>query len=119
MMNEEKYIKNKMGNRNPFTVPEGYFEQLNNRIMSRLPENVTPKPTLIKRLRPLFYAAACIGVAVFSVTVYFNHAETNSEQAMAELQQQETIYSDVYIDDATDYAMIGNEDIYYSLLADM
>lgn len=119
MMNEEMYIKNRMGNRNPFTIPEGYFEQLNDRIMSRLPEKVAPKPTLIKRLRPLFYAAACIGVAVFSVTVYFNHAETNSEQNMAELQQQDAAYSDGYIDDATDYAMIGNEDIYYSLLADM
>ena len=119
MMNEEAYIKNRTGKRNPFTVPEGYFDQLNGKIMSRLPEKATPRMTLVKRLRPLLYAAACICIAIFSMTVYFNHAETNNEQVMAELQQQDAIYSDGYIEDATDYAMIGNEDIYYSLLADM
>lgn len=116
-MNEEEYIKNRMGKRNPFTVPEGYFEQLNDRIMSRLPEKEEPKTALLKRLRPLLYAAACICVAIFSIAIYFNHAEVNNEQT-AELQY-EAIYSDGYIDDATDYAMLDNEDIYYSLLADM
>lgn len=119
MMNEEAYIKNRTGKRNPFTVPEGYFDQLSGRIMSRLPEKAVPQTTVIKRLRPLLYAAACICIAIFCVTVYFNHAGTNNEQTMAELQQQDAIYSDGYIDDAADYAMIDNEDIYYNLLADM
>ena len=86
--------------------------------MSHLPEKAVAKPTIIKRLRPLFYAAACICVAIFSVAVYFNHTEANNDQRTAELQQEE-IYNDGYIDDATDYAMLDNEDIYYNLLADM
>ena len=56
MINEEDYIRNKMGNKNPFTVPEGYFEQLTGDIMSKIPaqkEIEQQKPALIKRLRPL------------------------------------------------------------------
>ena len=117
-MNEEDYIRNKMGN-NPFWVPEGYFEHLTPRIMSQLPENpVQQKPALIKHLRPLLYAAACICVAVFSVTMYFNHKD--SDQSLAStLQQQDTYYNDTYIDEVADYAMLDNEEIYYSLLADI
>lgn len=117
-MNEEDYIRNKMGN-NPFRVPEGYFEHLTSRIMSQLPDQpVQQKPTLVKRLRPLLYAAACICVAVFSVAIYFNHKD--AEQPLAStIQQQDTYYSDTYIDEVADYAMLDNEEIYYSLLADI
>ncbi len=117
-MNEEDYIRNKMGN-NPFWVPEGYFEHLTPRIMSQLPENpVQQKPALIKHLRPLLYAAACICVAVFSVTMYFNHKDSDKSLAST-LQQQDTYYNDTYIDEVADYAMLDNEEIYYSLLADI
>ena len=34
MMNEEEYLKSKVGNRNPFTVPEGYFPKVGARVMS-------------------------------------------------------------------------------------
>jgi len=116
-MNEEDYIRNKMGN-NPFRVPEGYFEHLTPRIMSQLPgQPVQQKPALVKRLRPLLYAAACICVAVFSVAIYFNHKDV--DQPLASTQQQDTYYNDTYIDEVADYAMLDNEEIYYSLLADI
>lgn len=122
MMNEEEYIKNRMPGKNPFSVPEGYFDSLTEKVMSRLPERqerLEKKTAFVKRLRPLLYAAACIGVAIFSVTVYFHHNEAKNDQATAIIQQQEANYSDSYIDEATDYAMLDNEEIYYSLLADM
>ena len=87
--------------------------------MSRLPEKpAQQKPALVKRLRPLLYAAACICIAVFSVTIYFNRQDAD-QSATATLQQQDAYYSDTYIDEAADYAMLDNEDIYYSLLADI
>lgn len=123
MMNEEEYIRNKMDQRpSPFRVPEGYFEQLSDRIMSRLPQEEPaqqPKPALIRRLRPLLYAAACVCIAVFSVAIYFNHHNAEQQTATAALQQQDTYYNDTYIDEAADYAMLDNEEIYYSLLADI
>ena len=81
MINEEDFLNSKMGKRNPFTVPEGYFEQLTQHIMDQIPQADTTetqavtremqplhKPArvaVMKRLRPWLYAAACICVGVF------------------------------------------------------
>ena len=134
MINEEEYLKSKLGQRTPFTVPEGYFEQLTRRVMDNLPqqpqadqpqaEQPRPKATL-KRLRPWFYAAACLLVAVFVAALTFNGKdEQPAIQApqMAAATQTEptyTYYSDSYINQEADYAMIDNQEIYACLLADM
>ena len=125
-MNEEEYIRQQMGNKNPFTVPEGYFDSLANRVIDRLPgEGASlqkeeagegrPRPALVKYLRPLLYAAACVAFAVVATTIY-DKAGEKSDEFMA---QQEAVYNDSYIDEMADYAMIDNEDIYASLLADI
>ena len=128
MLNEETYIDEKFGKKNPYTVPDGYFEQLTERVMSRLPESSsapaieTPaatepaqRPALIRRLRP-WLVAACIAGAIVCTTVYLrpgiNTSKPNDELADA-------IYTDSYIDDAADYAMVDNQEIYAYLLADI
>ena len=63
MTNEETFIQQELGKRNPFKVPEGYFEQLGDRVMASLPEcredsKPVRKPLLVV-LRPWVYAAAC------------------------------------------------------------
>ena len=125
MTNEEVFIKEKMGSRNPFTVPEGYFDQLTAQIISQLPDEQTdsskPAPArvaVIRRLRPLLYAAACLAIAIFGVTIYLNKNIADDQLHLAQ-QQEATIYSDAYIDEAADYAMLDNEDIYAGLLADL
>ena len=35
---EDKEIQERFGKENPFRVPEGYFDQLTERVMSQLPE---------------------------------------------------------------------------------
>ena len=84
MMNEEEYLKSKVGNRNPFTVPEGYFEQLAQQVMDRIPATTqelkpAPKKTVFKQLRPWLYAAACVCVGVFTAGVLFNSQNDNSK----------------------------------------
>lgn len=131
MMNEEEYIRSKMGQKNPFKVPDGYFDKLTQQVMDRLPEQQTDrlpeqqtneqqtkkKSAIIRHLRPLLYAAVCICIAVFTATFFFgSHVEEDDTVANA---QQDATYSDTYIDEAADYAMIDNEDIYYGLLADI
>ena len=124
MSNEEAYISNRFGKKNHFTVPEGYFEQLTERVMSCLPETpadantatVTPlRPTLMRRLRP-WLAAACVAAVIAGTTVYINRSisTTHSQDELADAN-----VSDTYIDDAADYVMVDNQDIYAYLLADM
>ena len=127
MMNEEEYLKSKVGNRNPFTVPEGYFEQLAQQVMDRIPAvtqelKPAPKKAIFRQLRPWLYAAACICVGVFTAGVLFNSQNDNSKelQQMATLEQENiNYYSDNYIDEEADYAMFDNQEIYACLLADM
>ena len=130
MTNEEKYIREKMGTRNPFTVPDGYFEQLSQQIIDRLPAEVgeapvsalspvspSPRPAIVRYLRPLLYAAAACAVLAIAVgTFYRNAATADTEQLVAHQQEAVTTYSDTYLEDMADYAMLDNEDIYASLL---
>lgn len=60
----------KLKEKNPFAVPEGYMEGLTERIMTRLPEPVrekeTPRITFYTRLKPLLYLAAVFaGLGLF------------------------------------------------------
>lgn len=121
MMNEEEYLNSKLGKKNPFTVPEGYFEQLTAQVMERLPEQKPAKTAVIKRLRPWLYAAACVCIGVFTTAVLFSnkHDNTKELQQMATLEQENVYYSDNYIEEEANYAMVDNQDIYACLLADM
>ncbi|MGX8696211.1 MAG: hypothetical protein ACSW8D_07500 [Prevotella sp.] len=129
MMNEEEYLNSKLGKKNPFTVPEGYFEQLTEQVMERLPEQAMErlpeqepaKPAVIKRLRPWLYAAACVCIGIFTTAVLFSnkHDNTKELQQMATLEQENVYYSDNYIEEEANYAMVDNQDIYACLLADM
>ena len=134
MMNQEEYLNSKMGKHNPFTVPEGYFEQLTQQVMDRLPQAVTTEMTpvhkparvaVMKRLRPWLYAAACICVGVFIAAIAFNNRsdvaapQTATQQLAAAEQTDYNYYSDSYIEAEADYAMIDNQEIYACLMADM
>ena len=119
----------------PFKVPEGYFEQLTDKVMHSLPEEAVPsaqtlqmtqagqpvRPTLQRRLRPLLYAAACLVIAIFSFTLFFNKTiekKQTQQVAIATEQQSDILTNDEYIEEEADYAMLDNQDIYY-LLAGM
>ena len=108
-MNEELYIKSRMGDKNPFRVPDGYFDNLVADVMTSLPEQ--PKRSMMVRMRPWLYAAACLLVAVFTVTVYFLAPETYSQDAVATA----TEFSDTYVEEVADYVMADNNDIYACL----
>lgn len=109
-MIEEKYLKERMTKRNPFRVPEGYFDSFADQVMAQLPEREQKAKRMM--LRPWMYAAACMIVAVFSVTIYFSHV---SDETMESPQM--AVVSEAYMDEAADYAMIDNTEI-YACLAD-
>ena len=123
-----------MGRKNPFTVPEGYFEQLTAQIMDKLPQaEVTPLATnnakkpaaklaLIKQLRPWLYAAACTALAVMlGVSYFFMQSPATSTDAapMAAVTPATNIAAPApdnsYIDEVADYVMMDNAEIYACL----
>lgn len=118
MMKDEEFIRSRAGSRNPFRVPEGYFEGFASQVMDRLPDReprVIPlRRQRLRALRPLLYAAACVCVAVFCLTAYLmtdGSSEASDGDMMASSQYQNTSFS-TYEDDILDCAMMDNTDIY-------
>ena len=120
MENEERYIKEKIGDKSPFRVPEDYFDQLASRVMSRLPEQQELSKKSMQQprrqarlvaLRPWLYAAACvIAIVVLTLTLHFHQRVAEPlEQPMAAVS---TPVDDEYIDDVADYVMLDNTEIY-------
>ena len=110
MMNEEQYIKSRMSGKNPFQVPEGYFDRLTAEVMRQLPEQ--PKRSLMVRLRPWMYVAACVVAVLFTATVYFFTPDNSLQVATT---ANTTTNTDSYVDDVADYVMADNIAIYACL----
>ena len=99
---EEKHLKEIVGQRNAFRVPDGYFEQLTAEVMQRLPEQQKARTTM---LRPWLYAAACTVAAVLMGVTYYWHQDS-ADDMMADGN---------YYEEVAEYAMIDNIDIYACL----
>lgn len=127
--NDELYLKQTVGNRNPFQVPEGYFEQLTEQVMQQLPERQpsvvqlaeqpeqVTKPARTQRLRPWFYAAASVALAlVMGVSYYFTQSPSTTmdggHMAAASAPAAVAPLDNSYIDEAADYCMLDNTEIY-------
>ena len=113
MTNEELYLKERVGQKNPFRTPEGYFDQFTANIMAQLPERQPMESKSVAKkvampIRHWFYAAACVAaLLVTAFSFHFHNTADNQQQA----------FSETYIDEAADYAMLDNTDI-YQLLAE-
>lgn len=118
MNTEERYIRNKAGNANPFRVPEGYFDSFPARIMESLPESeaveIPLRRSFAERFRPVMYAAACLLLAVFGTAIYMYESEMRPEKAGAGVvaSGSHTSGSSTYEEALADYAMMDNTDIY-------
>ena len=107
-MNEEKYIEERVGKRNPFLVPDGYFDHLPEQFMNTLPER-KPRAKSVW-LRPVFYAAASICALLICTGVWFSFSEESS-QAPALLTTVQQDSADEAFDEAVDYMMVDYHDI--------
>lgn len=103
MTNEEKRIREADGNRNPFRVPEGYFEQFDERLMAALPEIRTGKSRTVRLIPRLWrYAAAVLVVAGMGAALYLG---TPGERTLAAETEEE------FYNEELDYIMVGNMEI--------
>ena len=92
----EAKLLSRFGTERPFSVPEGYFEGLTERVMSRIEQR--------KRRRLVWRwaaAAVLVGCVVTGGMLFENKKQ-------ADLQTAESIQ---YIEDALDYSMIDNMSI--------
>ena len=119
MMNEEKYLIERVGRENPFLMPEGYLDTLASQVMARVDAAGAPVRPKARRvwLRPVLYAAASVCALFISVTAY--RALSPQQEALPVAQQVEASQqSDDSFDEAADYLMVDNQDIYACLSSD-
>ncbi len=122
-MKEEDFIRKKCGNRDPFKVPDGYFEQFTSHLMGQLPEEETCTvkplhPRRAWRLPAIKYAAAAVLCGAVAFGTFQLTARHNANTAMAAgngSTAESTNAEDVYINDMLDYAMVSNHEIAFYL----
>jgi len=106
-MKEEDNILKKVGKKNSFKVPEGYFENLTSEVMGKLPEKEGPafeevkQPTMWIRMKPLLYMA--------------NHQPTTAGDHLTANEAATEVVSDEYIDVALDRSMLDDYSLYVYL----
>ena len=115
-MNEEKYIEERVGRRNPYQVPEGYFDAFASQLMEQLPERPAKACQVMIR-RSVYIAAACIAALFISgaAWMFMSKSEAQPQVAVQIAAQQESLEES--IDEAADYMMLDNHEI-YALLSD-
>lgn len=113
-MEREEFLLDRVGRKQPFKVPNGYFEDFAAQMMDKLPEReakvIKMKPSGWRRFRPIAYAAACVCAAIFCVGTYL-HSNSGDElsQNVATVQPKSTYSA---IDEVADYTMMDNVDFY-------
>ena len=128
-MNEEQIIKEKIGEGNPFRVPDHYLDHLTDSVMANVMANgkpvmdaaATKTRTISVRLRRVIYAAACVAVMfVVSLTVLLG-GNDNQNLADSRTKTNEPPYAEPHdstVDEVADLAMMDNSDIYAYLSYD-
>jgi hypothetical protein len=102
--------------RNPFSVPEGYFDSLEDRVMSRVREEERPRRTRLTRvLRPFMGWAALLAIVVLAARwaftgsiPYLENVEVSETQLDADFNPtSEEILE--YLTQEVDLAVLSNE----------
>ena len=128
-MNEEQIIKEKIGEGNPFRVPDHYLDHLTDSVMANVMANgkpvmdatATKTRTISVRLRRVIYAAACVAVMfVVSLAVLLG-GNDNQKLADSRTKTNEPTYAETHettVAEVADLAMMDNSDIYAYLSYD-
>ena len=126
-MKEEKYLIEEVGRENPFKVPEGYFDTLASQIMAKVEaEGVGARDLKVGKekraktvwLRPVLYAAASVCALFISVVAYQNYSDQGTAAPAQNVVANNQTMTEDYFDEAADYVMLDNQDIYACLTSD-
>ncbi len=120
MKDKEKHIESIAGRHNPFSVPDGYFDDFKKKMMTQLPKRelvITNEHGIFRRhiWRIVTGVAACGCVAIFGIAAYLaeNKIITPQEEQLGQVNQIEvSISATTYEEEIVDYTMMDNMDIY-------
>ena len=112
-MKEDKDLLKKYGKKNPFTVPEGYFQDFSEKLMEQLPEKeVMPEPEIKiwDRIKPWIYMAAMFVGLMFTVRTFMG-GQQHTQDAETEIGSYTEI-PDEYIDPIVNQTMMDDYELY-------
>lgn len=115
-MRQEDKLKEKVGTKLPYSVPEGYFESFKGRMMSSLPE-YPEKPrkkelTAWQRVKPYVYLAAMFAGVWCMMQIFHRVSNADSYKAdeMALAYYEPDAY-DYYIDESSGEDLILQDEV--------
>ena len=116
-MGKEDNILRKVGTSNPFRVPDHYFEDFTQELVSKLPEKesmpLMPEPTLWQRVRPWIYMTAMFCGIMLSVRVFVGEPQKDEFPAISQIEAENLTDEDWEI--MIDYIMMDDYSLYQYL----
>lgn len=120
-MGKEDNILRKVGTRNPFQVPNNYFEDFTQELMNKLPEKEPmpsmPELTLWQRVKPWIYMAAMFCGIMLSVRIFVGKPQQEDFPAISPMEVEnvseedwEIIIDRIMMDDYTLYQYLTDAD---------
>lgn len=114
MKEEDKLIK-KFGTDNLFTVPDSYFDNLTEEIMSKLPEKESPleirEPSTWSKIRPWLYMAAMFIAILLPIRFMIQRTAPEAPVLTATTVENEQL-TDEYIDAILSHTMMDDYTLY-------
>ncbi len=91
-MGKEDNILRKVGTKNPFRVPDHYFEDFTQELMNKLPEKEPipsmPEPSLWQRVKPWVYMTAMFCGIMLSVRVFVGNPKVNEFPEIGQVEAE-------------------------------
>lgn len=114
MKPEDEILLKQYGRKRPFKVPDGYFESVHLLVMETLPDVepcvITPQPSFWQRYKYVVAVAASVCVLVTGTVARFCIQPSETDTFCSNTVSNSSSFSSV--DDAADYLMMDNNDIY-------
>ncbi|MCF2592626.1 hypothetical protein I6E11_02170 [Bacteroides caecigallinarum] len=119
-MKEDTELKNRLGNENPFKVPEGYFENIVPEIMKQLPEAEVQESgeiSMWEKVKPWVYMVAMFCGLMFGLRVMMMDKPLSRDTVSSNVSMTDTVQGipDEYIDPILDQAMMDDYTLYMYL----
>lgn len=116
-MGKEDNILRKAGTSNPFCVPDHYFEDFTQELMSKLPEKesmpLMSEPTLWQRVKPWIYMTAMFCGIMLCVRVFVGEPQKDEFPAISQIEAENLTDEDWEI--MIDYIMMDDYSLYQYL----
>lgn len=114
-MKEEDKLMKKFGTNNPFTVPDGYFANLTEEIMNKLPEKEQSiemkEPSTWSKIRPWLYMAAMFIAILLPIRFMINRTSSKTPTLTVITTENEQL-TDEYIDVILSHTMMDDYTLY-------